>query len=89
MSNEEKLAIIQRARDLLCEHFEAGEILVQDHDPEIDETSTWVGGWGNRLARDRHIALRYQDRVILNDEDEDEDGDDEDGDDDDNEPASA
>ena len=79
MSDEEKMQIIQRAKDLLCEHFEAGEILVQDHNPETDETSTWTGGWGNRLARDRHIALRYQERVILgNREDEDEDENDED-----------
>jgi hypothetical protein len=78
MNEEEKLAIIQRAKDLLCEHFEAGEILVQDHDPETDETSTWTGGWGNRLARDRHIALRYQERVILCARDEEEDDDEED-----------
>lgn len=79
MSDDEKMAIIQRAKDLLCEHFEAGEILVQDHNPETDETSTWTGGWGNRLARDRHIALRYQERVILADRgDDDEDEDDED-----------
>lgn len=84
MSDEEKMAIIQRAKDLLCEHFEAGEILVQDHDPETDETSTWAGGWGNRLARDRHIALRYQERVILADKDDDEDDED-----DEDEPASA
>jgi hypothetical protein len=81
MNDEEKLAIIQRAKDLLCEHFEAGEILVQDHNPETDETSTWTGGWGNRLARDRHIALRYQERVILsaesNDDDEEDDDDEE------------
>jgi hypothetical protein len=73
MSDDEKLQIIQRAKDLLCEHFEAGEILVQDHDPETDETATWTGGWGNRLARDRHIALRYQERVIIGDRPDDED----------------
>jgi hypothetical protein len=80
MSDDEKLQIIQRAKDLLCEHFEAGEILVQDHDPETDETATWTGGWGNRLARDRHIALRYQERVIIGDrpdDDDDEEDDDE------------
>lgn len=78
MKDADKMAIIQRAKDLLCEHFEAGEILVQDHNPETDETATWSGGWGNRLARDRHIALRYQERVILADqEDEDEEDDDE------------
>ena len=73
MSDDEKMQIIQRAQDLLCEHFEAGEILVQDHDPETDETATWTGGWGNRLARDRHIALRYQERVIIGDRDDDDD----------------
>jgi len=73
MKDVEKMAIIQRAKDLLCEHFEAGEILVQDHDPETDETATWTGGWGNRLARDRHIALRYQERVIIGDRPDDED----------------
>jgi hypothetical protein len=73
MSDDEKMQIIQRAKDLLCEHFEAGEILVQDHDPETDETATWTGGWGNRLARDRHIALRYQERVIIGDRPGDED----------------
>jgi len=73
MSDDEKLQIIQRAKDLLCEHFEAGEILVQDHDPETDETATWTGGWGNRLARDRHIALRYQERVIIGDRPDDDD----------------
>jgi len=80
MSDNEKMQIIQRAKDLLCEHFEAGEILVQDHDPETDETATWTGGWGNRLARDRHIALRYQERVIIGDrpdDDDDEEDDDE------------
>jgi hypothetical protein len=80
MSDDEKMQIIQRAKDLLCEHFEAGEILVQDHDPETDETATWTGGWGNRLARDRHIALRYQERVIIGDrpdDDDDEEDDDE------------
>jgi hypothetical protein len=78
MKDADKMAIIQRAKDLLCEHFEAGEILVQDHNPETDETATWSGGWGNRLARDRHIALRYQERVILADhEDDDEEDDDE------------
>jgi hypothetical protein len=78
MSDDEKLQIIQRAKDLLCEHFEAGEILVQDHDPETDETATWTGGWGNRLARDRHIALRYQERVIIGDRSDDDDDDDDD-----------
>jgi hypothetical protein len=78
MSDDEKLQIIQRAKDLLCEHFEAGEILVQDHDPETDETATWTGGWGNRLARDRHIALRYQERVIIGDRPDDEDDEDDD-----------
>jgi hypothetical protein len=73
MSDDEKMQIIQRAKDLLCEHFEAGEILVQDHDPETDETATWTGGWGNRLARDRHIALRYQERVIIGDRPDDDD----------------
>lgn len=86
MSDDEKMAIIQRAKDLLCEHFEAGEILVQDHNPETDETSTWTGGWGNRLARDRHIALRYQERVILSDRRDDDDGED---DEDDDEPAAT
>ena len=76
MSDDEKMQIIQRAKDLLCEHFEAGEILVQDHDPETDETATWTGGWGNRLARDRHIALRYQERVIIGDRADDEDDED-------------
>jgi len=85
MSDDEKMQIIQRAKDLLCEHFEAGEILVQDHNPETDETSTWTGGWGNRLARDRHIALRYQERVILGDRDEGDGEDDED----DDEPAAT
>lgn len=85
MSDDEKMQIIQRAKDLLCEHFEAGEILVQDHNPETDETSTWTGGWGNRLARDRHIALRYQERVILGDGDDEEDDEDEDED----EPAAT
>ena len=78
MSDDEKMQIIQRAKDLLCEHFEAGEILVQDHNPETDETSTWTGGWGNRLARDRHIALRYQERVIIGDRADDDDDDDDD-----------
>lgn len=82
MSDDEKMQIIQRAKDLLCEHFEAGEILVQDHNPETDETSTWTGGWGNRLARDRHIALRYQERVIIGDRPDDEDDEDDEEDDD-------
>jgi len=78
MSDDEKMQIIQRAKDLLCEHFEAGEILVQDHDPETDETATWTGGWGNRLARDRHIALRYQERVIIGDRPDDDDNEEDD-----------
>lgn len=74
MNDAEKLAIIQRAKDILLEHFEVGTILVQDHDPETDETHTWDGGWGNRLARDRHVALMYQDRMIsINHRDDDDD----------------
>lgn len=73
MSDEEKLAIIQRAKDLLCEHFEVGEILLQNHDPDADRTDRWDGGWGNQFARDRHISLLYQERVILHCQDEDED----------------
>jgi hypothetical protein len=72
MKDDEKIAIIQRAKDLLCEHFEVGEILLQDHNPDTDETERWEGGWGNRLARDRHISLMYQERVIIGDRDDDD-----------------
>ena len=78
---QERQAIIQRAKDILCEHFDCGEILVQaQNETDNDNTDRYESGWGNRFARDRHIHLMYQDRVVdhswteeCGDEDDDDD----------------
>jgi hypothetical protein len=52
----ERQAIIQRAKDILSEYFECGEILVQaQNELDNDNTDRYEAGWGNRFARDRHI----------------------------------
>ena len=89
MSPEEKerQVIIQRAKDILSEHFECGEILVQAQDEnDSDNTNRYESGWGNRFARDMHIHLMNKERVLEHswseecgdeDDDDDEDKDDE------------
>jgi hypothetical protein len=88
MSPEEKerQVIIQRAKDILSEHFECGEILVQAQDEnDSDNTNRYESGWGNRFARDMHIHLMNKERVLEHswseeggDEDDDEDDEDDD-----------
>ena len=88
MSPEEKerQIIIQRAKDILSEHFECGEILVQAQDEnDSDNTNRYESGWGNRFARDMHINLMHKERVLehswieeCGDEDDDDDEDEDD-----------
>jgi hypothetical protein len=79
----ERQAIIQRAKDILSEYFECGEILVQaQNELDNDNTDRYEAGWGNRFARDRHIHLMHQERVLEHSwseecDDEDDDDDDE------------
>lgn len=78
---KERQVIIQRAKDILSEHFECGEILVQAQDEiDSDNTNRYEAGWGNRFARDMHINLLHRERVLehswsqeCDDEDDDED----------------
>lgn len=82
----ERQAIIQRAKDILSEHFECGEILVQaQNETDNDNTDRYESGWGNRFARDMHIHLINKERVLehswseeCGDEDDDEDDEDDD-----------
>ena len=77
----ERQIIIQRAKDLLSEYFECGEILVQAQDElDSDNTNRYETGWGNRFARDMHINLMHRERVLehswteeCDDEDDDDD----------------
>jgi len=79
--HERLLTVIQRAKDILAEHFEVGIIMVQSHH-ENDETIRWEEPWGNALARDRHVELYYNecmeaaDIEFIVDEDDDDDDDD-------------
>lgn len=73
-------SVIQHAKDILSEYFECGEILVQaQNEFDKDNTDRYETGWGNRFARDRHIHLMHQERVLehswedTDDEDDDED----------------
>jgi hypothetical protein len=83
---KERQVIIQRAKDILSEHFECGEILVQAQDEiDSDNTNRYESGWGNRFARDMHIHLMNKERVLehswseeCGDEDDDEDDEDDD-----------
>jgi len=43
---QERQAIIQRAKDILSEHFDCGEILVQAQDEkDSDNTNRYESGW--------------------------------------------
>ena len=83
---KERQAIIQRAKDILSEHFECGEIRAQAQDEnDSDNTNRYESGWGNRFARDMHIHLINKERVLehswseeCGDEEDDEDDDEDD-----------
>lgn len=78
MSDLQRLQeVIDRAKDILSEHFDVGIIMVQSHHTG-DETIRWEEPWGNALARDRHLELYHDERmqgidVELVDEDEEND----------------
>jgi hypothetical protein len=54
MTDEQREAIIQRALDLLAEHFEVCQLFVQVHHGG-DHTQGWEAGFGNMFARELHV----------------------------------
>jgi hypothetical protein len=75
MTDSEAQAIIQRALDLLSEHFEVCQLFVQVHRGG-DDTQGWESGFGNMFARQLHVhrwSEDCMDDTVIDCEDEEED----------------
>lgn len=75
MNNDLEREALQKALDILAEHFEVAQIFVQVHRGE-DDTEGFEGGFGNYFARQMQIHRWYHDQVVgcghLDPEDDDE-----------------